>query len=217
MSCSVFAQTDKPFELFNKIKRTAAGSAITYDYSVALVERYGDTIDRIIGKVYKEGLNYIDSNNVTITATGNGYYFGLNQSSKTATIVAINKLEKMLDAPLAKNQDYLVGIPDSVISKHGDIKIKTLENGNYLFQLTFKELHYTNVDLEVNKKTMLVHKMKLTSLDRIEGQRRIYNIHNIKCKFNSDKLNLNRFFRIKNNEVVLDKKYLGYKINTITN
>lgn len=213
---AVNGQPEHPLAFLKKVKKANTSQLISYDYTVRLVTSGNKIADSTRGKLFKKGFVYLDSNNVTITARNEAYYFNLNNHNKTVTVLSIDTLKKQMGTSFNAGASDMIAIPDSVILKYGKVKMETLPNGNYFITMTFTELQFGNIELEVDKGDLRLVKVHLTSQEE-SGYRQLYSIFNIRYDFDQKKLNLTRFFTINNNRVVVNKKYSGYQTNTITN
>lgn len=210
-------QPEHPLTLLKKVKKANASSMITYDYTIRLIGTNNKTTDSTKGKLYKNGVSYLDSNNVTITARNDNYYFNLNHPRKSVTVLSIDTLRKQMGVSLdARASDDIIAIPDSLIQKYGKINMETLSNGNYFVKITFTELQFSKVELEIDKNNLRLIRVLLMSREE-SGYRQLYSMYNVRYEFDKRTLNLNRFFTMNNNRVVINKKYSGYQTNTITN
>lgn len=212
----VKGQSEHPLAFLRKIKKANASPVICYEYTVRLLGTDNKAVDSTKGKLFKNGLVYLDSNNATITARNESYYFNLNHPMKTVTVLSIDSLKKQMGVSLDAATSDIIAIPDSIILKYGKVNMENLPNGNYMIRMTFRELQFSKVDLEIDKNSLMLVRVQLTSQEE-SGYRQLYSIYNVRYDFDNRALSLNRFFTINNNRVVVNKKYSGYQTNTITN
>ncbi len=212
----VYGQPEHPFTFLKKVKKANASHMISYDYTVWLIGTNNKITDSTKGRLFKNGQAFLDSNNSTITARNEKCYFNVNHPRKMVTVLSLDSLQKQMGVSFDADASDIIAIPDSVILKYGKVNMETLANGNYMVRMTFTELQFSKVELEIDKSNLKLVKVQLLSREE-SGYSQLYSIYNVRYDFDQKNLNLNRFFTISNNRVVVNKKYSGYKTNTITN
>ena len=221
--CAAMAYAQEhPATLLKKLKKVNSSPTITYDYTVKLVDaNNGQITDSIMGRIYKNGQDYLDSNNVTIIAIQNGYYINLNNFKKSATILDVGLVREKLDLTDEEMTRDIVSIPDSLILKYGKIK-NELTTDNYKIQISFSELQFTTITMVVDRKSLILKDMAIESNEYESGTaglpryKKLYHIYNIRYVVDKKAINIGRYFQVHNKGIVLNRKYSGYQINTIT-
>jgi len=210
------AQPEHPFTFLKKVKRANTSSMISYDYSIKLINEAGKLVDSSSGSLIRNGADYLDSNNTTLTVVAEGYYVSINNHYRTATIISLDTIKKVMGKSWNIEQDNIIAIPDSMILKYGKVGMETLDNGNYRIVLTFENMQYRKIMMLIQQTSLRMLSMELESDDG-SGFTQLYTIRNMRHEANQAKLGVKRFFTMNNNKAVLNKNFSGYNIKTITN
>lgn len=216
-----YAQTEHPYALLKKIRKANQSERIAYEYTILLKTSNNQTEDSINGCIYKDGLRYKDSSNVSVKALGSEYYFSLDKDHEKITIIKLDLLEEALGLSLDKDAGNIISIPDSVLLKYGNIKIDILETGNYFIKISMKDYSGQEFELEIDRNNLLVKWIKIVMPDELSQRSgseysQVYLIRNIAHDFDHSALDMHKYYRVNDDTVVVNPEYAHYKINTIT-
>lgn len=207
-------------DFLGKLKQINNGKHIAYQYQVLYINEENKVSDSVAGRLYKDGSSFVDENNLMLSACTNGYYCKVEKEKRNVHVYAAGLFQKYLGINVTEESSMLV-IPDSIIFKHGSVRIDTLKNGNYSVNINIGLDVFDKAVFEINKKTYLLESGKIEMFENVMAAnmtfRKVYIINDIRYNFNKNVFNLKHIYNVKNGVVSLNKKYRNYNLKTLTN
>lgn len=209
--------------LFDKIKKANDKPVLSYDYKVYLKNTDENRVeDSIVGHFYKDSLGYVDSNTFSISLVNNTHYCKVDISSKSVTVSTIEVLKQKLGlSPSDIVEPNIIALTDSMLTKQGTLSSRVLSNGNHEISVNFKNHDFSGFTAEIEKESLLLQKIVFEVEEKNKygesaGYSRIYVIEDFQYDFDEKKLLTNRFFKQKQDKILLADKYARYHLYTIT-
>lgn len=219
--CSVCSRAQTGLYQYLKEIYTLDRPTVCYDYKVQLFDqKSGTLLDSLSGRIYRKGIEYIDSSTAAWTAVSGNYYCKLDHPRKEATVYDIDLIQRKLNLKIDRNGSSLLVIPDSVIAKHGQVTLDS-SNGLYRYRCTVPMMPGIALSATIDKKTRslvnVVYETQETEGGDGSRYRRVCTIYKIRNEIPSSVFNLEPVFRISGGKVNMNTKYAGYNLKTLIN
>lgn len=216
---NVFGQTPI-IEFLAQLKRINNGKHIAYKYQVQYIdEAEHKVVDSVSGRFYKDGLRYLDENNLVLSAYTDGYYCKVEKEKRNVHVYRADLFKKYLGINVTEETSMMV-IPDSFILRYGQINIDTSAKGSYIVRINIGLDALDKAVFEIDKKSFLVESARIEMYEQIMSTdkffRKVYLIRDVSYDYDTNVFNLKRIYRVTNGEVALSKKYKNHNLKTLT-
>lgn len=205
-------------DVLRQVGRVSKSPKIAYDYKVTLYSiKQAKDIDMITGRLYKNGNNYLDSSNASLTLVSGKYCFKLNRRQKQAIVYDLDLLERKLGLKRSADNGLFV-IPDSDIIRYGKIYSGGPSNDLYVIKMQPKDKLFSDITVNVRKSDYQVESFEFETSEPQNAKpefKRRYIINNIRWNVDDTKFNTDRFFKLDRKKAILNKDYADYKVKTI--
>lgn len=211
------AQETDPVLLLGKIRDANDLKAISYDYTVCRKQN-GSVTDCAGGRLFKQGNNYIDSNNHYISAVLKGYYCKLNFREQSATIFEVAAFRKKMGMPVEETAGNVIPLPDSIIRRYGKVNVLQGGGSNYVVEVNMTAPYNSKIIITARKEGLQVQSIKMeTPASGETGVLQVYEMQHFKFSIDDRMFDYNRFFKLgAEKKIVLTGRYARYQLNTLT-
>lgn len=218
--CGWKAKAQTQLYQFFKEANTLSRPDVRYDYTVRLIEqKSGALIDSISGRIYKRGIEYVDSSDVAWTAVSGSYYCKLDYLRKEARVYDIDLIQRKLHLSIDRNHPTAsVIVPDSVMLRSGHVTLDS-SGGLYRYRCTVASLPGVSLTAVIQKAPLRLVSMtyETTEIDGDLSYRRSCVMYHITNELAPSAFNLAPVFTVAGSKVSLNSKYSGYKLKTLIN
>lgn len=203
-----------------------SATELSYHYRVSMIDASkNEIVDTISGVLYRNGNNYLDSNNAILNMVSDGIFFKADYVRKTAHIYNINLLRKNMGfEPLESGNNGVINIPDSLISKLGKFSSKELPGDVMEVKYVLKSSNESNglkyLIFNFNRKDnrLLAATIEIQVTDQwgdaLPYAYRYY-ITNIENKPTKGRIEPGNYFRVKGKDVTLIGRYARFEKNVL--
>jgi hypothetical protein len=194
---------------------------LSYRYRVLMVDKERNVAtDSVNGLLFKSHASYLDSNALAINMVSGGYFLKADKKGKAAYVYNIARVQKKLGMKPEDMNNTLLTLPDSLLSKYSDLKVRELPEQVVLtYKMKPNSGMLQEMELTINRKdgTLLSLKMTTDELDKwgsSSGYSRVYYMDRFSNSIDPEKINIQRFVSIQNGKAAPTERLRSYTIHS---
>ncbi len=192
-----------------------------YSYDISLMDAGShQVLDRISGRLYRDGSNFLDSNKAMVSLLYKGVFFKVDHLHRQAYVFDVATVAQNMGVNLSDINTRMLDIPDSLMARAGVFNRPVYEGGNMYVTYTLNDTvpgDIRKLTFSFDAATHAIRGIKVFSAVSSDGERSVQQVcflHDFSVMAGDRHLDPGKYFRTAGKKVQLLGSISNYKLTS---